>query len=209
MGKNSEFKENTEIINNLNLESKLDQVNIIDQLPISSTVKIANPGEEIKITIDNITNVGETKKEILPEVVEQLHKVEQVVEDVVINNVSKEKDSDSSHKNTIKNLKDEFLKSEPVKNLEHMVDELRKDFSNISIVDVSKKKLEQLNNMENPVKAALEKAFAMSPLSSISKDEIQDKAFDSLIMIGSSVIAVASIASNLVADVGSKLINKN
>lgn len=205
MGKNNEFKENSEIINNLNIESKLEPVNIIEQLPISSTVKITNPGEEVKITIDNITNIGEPKKEILPEVVQELNKSEPVVEEIVINNITK----DEKPRNTLKDLKDDFLKSEPVKNLENMVEDLRKDFANISIVDVSKKKLEKLNSSDNPVKATLEKVFAMSPLSSISKEDVQEKAFDSLIMIGSSVIAVAGITSHLLADVSSKFINKD
>ncbi|MFN8577268.1 MAG: hypothetical protein U0354_10460 [Candidatus Sericytochromatia bacterium] len=200
MSKNNEFKENKEIINSLNIESKLDKVNIIEQLPISSTVKINNPSEEIKITIDNITNVGEDKKEILPEVVVEINASEPVIEEVKINVISKEKTG-----NTIQDLKNEFLKSEPVKKLENMVDELRKDFENISIVDVSKKKFEKMSNSGNPIKEVFEKAVSMSP---VSVDYIEDKAFDSLIKLGGGFIAVTSLASKTFAGVSEKIINK-
>jgi hypothetical protein len=200
MSKNKEFKENNEIINNLNVESKLDPVNIIEELDLSSTLKINNTGEEVKITIDNITNIGESKKEILPEVVKELNKSEPVIEEIKINIINHEKPV-----NKIKDLKDEFFKSEPVKKLENIVEDLKKDFENISIVDVSKKKLDKFNHSENPIKSSFEKVISMSP---VSVNDIEEKAFDSLIMIGGGFIAATNLASKTFALFGSKFINK-
>lgn len=200
MGKHKDFKENEEIKEALNIESKLDIPNVIDQLPLSSTVKINNPAEEIKITIDNITNVGESKAEILPEVVEELNKAEPIEEKVTINVLGKKEEK----RNTLSDLKEEFSKNGAVKTLESMVDDLRKDFSKISIVDISKKKSEK-NHSSNPVKSAIDKAVAMSP---VSIDDIEEKAFDSLIYLGGSFIAATSLASKTFASVGSAFINK-
>jgi hypothetical protein len=64
------------------------------------------------------------KKEILPEVVKELNKSEPVIEEIKINIINHEKPV-----NKIKDLKDEFFKSEPVKKkLENIVEDLKKRF---------------------------------------------------------------------------------
>lgn len=200
--KGREFHDNQEVKDVLNVESKiLDSVNIIEQLPISSTVKINNPGEEIKITIDNMTNVGESKEELLPEVVEEMNKAESIdVEVKIINNPGTKTEAKEQAINIL-----DVKKSKQEKEEFNPLEELKKGFAKISIVDVSKKKSDKKKNHSNPVKSAFEKVIAMSP---VSKEDVEEKAFDSLIYLGGGFIAATHVASKTFAEVGSRFIKK-
>ncbi len=212
--KNKDFHDNKDIKDKLHVESViLDTPNILDQLPISSVVKMHNGSEETKITIDNMINVGENKIEILPEVVEEMNHIEKVT----INIVNKDKKA-----NSLDSFRSEFdnfeakkenieIKSvkEEIKN-ENPLEQLKDSFSKISIVDISKNKSAKNNSSHkssplDSIKSAVEKAVAFSP---VSIENIEEKAFDSLIYLGGGFIAATSIASKTLAGVGSSFIKK-
>lgn len=215
--KGKDFHDNEEIKDKLHIESKiLDTPNLMDQFTLSSVVKINNPGEEIKITIDNMTNVGENKVELLPEVVKELNKSEAKdnAEKVTINILNNQSDKKN---HSLGQFRNEFDKSDNLhesvtdnqinakkENEFNPLEELKKGFAKISIVDVSKNK-ENKQQSSNPVRSVMQKAASMSP---VSMEHLEEKAFDSLIYIGGSFIAATSIASKTLAGVGSSFIKK-
>lgn len=175
------FHHDSEVENVIDLETTAEHNSYnLDEFPgISTTVKMTNPGEEIIIHAENIVDHTE-----------QNHAAKQDKKEDKVNilNVSSDK--------TDKTTKTEKAES-------------GKDNLKVAIVDLTKKKAGKSEKRK--------KFFSLFHLPFNEKldlinvkldDKDLEKALDSLIYVGGGVIAVTSLTSKALANIGSLLIKK-
>jgi hypothetical protein len=154
----------------IDIETKTDHAALnIEEFPVlSTTIKITNPGEEVKIPAENIKEAGAVKKE--------------EVKVNIVNVTDKEA------------KKAEKTEKEPVK---------------VSIVDLSQKKADKSQKrgkLHNLLKLPFNDKLDLLNVKIEDKD--LEKALDSLIYLGGGVIAVTSLTSKALANIGNYLIKK-
>ncbi len=188
--------ENKDLQGLINIDDKLDTSKLInaDTFPIASTVKMTNPGQDTKITIENITNIGgqASSKETINSFFNDFSEdksVDKIEESVKVEVTQTSHDEDQSFKDSIKELKP------------------------ISIIDVSKKKDDHSKHkLDNPFVDVMNKVSKIVDIKQFTEkvdlDSGIEKALDSLIYVGGGVIAATSITSKALASVGSYIINR-
>lgn len=186
------LQENKELQGLIDIDDKLDTSKLInaDTFPIASTVKMTNPGQDTKITIENITNIGShaSPKETVNSFFNDFSD-DKIEESVKVEVTQKSHDEENSFKDSIKELKP------------------------ISIIDVSKKKDDHSKHkLDNPFVNVINKVSKIVDIKQFTEkvdlDSGIEKALDSLIYVGGGVIAATSITSKALASVGSYIINR-